>query len=168
MAVEQCSTTPIEIIRADSGTWSTYTGSKEQLIAAGFANESFFPVGKKRTKSRPHGDTGRFWSIKQIKGGIFTLRKDHEYQPLPQPKDVQYSCPAIFKDKAIGSAVFFLGAVMNKLSGNAEYSEYGERTLWVDDKSMQNILMAEARLLEAIRNARVVSKNKKPHLSIVK
>ena len=168
MAVEQCSTTPIEIIRGDSGTWSTYTGSKDQLIAAGFANESFFPEGKKRTKSWRHGDTGKYWSIKQIKCGRFTLRKDHEYQPLPHPKDERYSCPEIFKDRAIGFAGRILSIVMDDLNGNVEYSKYEERTIWVDDESMQEILMAEARLLEAIRNARVVTRRELPRLSIVK
>lgn len=115
MAVEQCSTTPIEIIRADCGTWSTYTGSKEQLIAAGFANESYFPEEKKRVKSYKHGDAGLFWSIKQIKGGRFRLHKQHNYQPLPQPKDARYSCPEIFKDRAIGFAASILGAVINEL-----------------------------------------------------
>lgn len=170
MAVEQCSTTPIEIIPADSGTWTLYRGSKDQLIAAGFADASYFPEGRKRVKhcGEPYSEHRAWWSIKKIRGERFELRKDHEYRPLPKPKAEQYSCLALFKDQAVFSANISLDIVTMRLSGKAEFSEYGETTIWIDEQSMQDVLCAGARLAEAIRAAKVVCRRKEPHLTLVK
>lgn len=170
MTVEQCSTTPIEIIPNDSGIWTIYRGSMEQLIAAGFADESYFPEGRKRVNycREPYSEHRQWWSIKKIKGVRFELRKNHEYRPLPKPKDERYSCPALFKDRVVFLANIHADVVMMQLSGEAELLEYGEKTILIDEQSMQDVLCACARLTEAIRAAKVVCRRKEPHLSIVK
>lgn len=170
MAVEQCSTTPIEIIPADIGTWTMYKGSKEQLIAAGFADESYFPKGRKRVNycDGPYSEDRRWWSIKKIGGNRFVLRKDHEFRRPPKPKDERYSCPAIFKDRAIFSMKMCTDVVTMQLSGEAELLEYGEKTIWIDEQSMQDVLCAYARLTETIRVAKVICRRKEPHLALVK
>jgi hypothetical protein len=165
MAVEKCNTIPIEIIRGNVGTWTEYIGSKEQLIEAAFADESYFPEGKKRIKYSP-GQLG--WVIKKIKAGRFMLRKYHEYGAPPKSKDEMYSSPALFKDRVMYTLNSYLGVTMRDLSGKYEFSEWGETTIWIEEQSMQDVLAAGARLVEAIRTAKVTCRRKEPHLSIVK
>ena len=165
MAVEKCNTIPIEIIRGEVGTWTEYIGSKEQLIEAGFSEESYFPEGKKRLKYSP----GLLdWTVRKIKGNRFTLRKHHAYRPLPESKDTMYSSPALFKSSAISHLGNFIRLTANHLSGKHEFNTWGETTIWLDESSMREVLCAGARLIESIKAAKVKSRKQQPHLSIVK
>jgi len=172
MAVEKCNTTPIEIIRGENGCWTKYVGSKEQLIDAGFADESYFPEGRKRVKYASHDRTetpkNQWWKINKLKGGLFRLHISHECIPQPTPKDARYFSSEIFKDRAIGTLNSFLRVTMNDLSGKYEFSEWGETTIWLEEQSMQDVIAAGARLVEAIRIAKVKCRSKESHLSIVK
>lgn len=172
MAVEKCNTIPIEIIPGAGGTWTRYIGSKEQLIGAGFADESYFPEGRKRVKCAPRNwadvPNRKWWCINKIKGGRFELRKDHEYRAPLKSKNEMYSSPSLFKDRILFTLNNFLSVTMRDLSGQYEFSECGETTIWLEEQSMQDVLAARARLVEAIRTAKVTCRRKEPHLSIVK
>lgn len=76
--------------------------------------------------------------------------------------------PSIFKDDSVSILKIIFNSSMEQLSGKCEFLECGETTIWLDEQSMQEVLSAGARLFEAVRNAKVVCRNRVPHLSIVK
>lgn len=88
----------------------------------------------------------------------------HRFQPLKQ-KEAHYSSPESFKNFAIRCADE-LNNFDFIFNGEFELAEHGEKTIWLDDQSLQEIASARARLVDTVRAARVVKA--KPRLSIVK
>jgi len=98
-------------------------------------------------------------------------QNERERQYKEQCREIDkamYSSPVIFKDRAISSLNLYQTLVMNELSGKREFADYGETTIWLDDHSMQEVICAGARFIEAIRIAKVVCRRKESRLSIVK
>lgn len=75
------------IVISDSACFTTYTGTREQLIAFGIAMPDQFPEGKKRLKWQISKGSDNFppddFSTKKLKGGIFEVKKYHEYRERP-------------------------------------------------------------------------------------
>lgn len=99
-------------------------------------------------------------------------KKLDELIQILKEKEEQYQryqhSPSLFKDESIYALKKLFNFSMEQLSGKYELSEYGKTTIWVDEKSMQDILSAGARLFEAVRSAKVVVRKKELRLSIVK
>lgn len=171
MAVEQCTTIPIEIIRHESGTITQYIGSKEQLIAAGFADESYFPEGRKRIKWNTRGDDD-YWYVKKLKEGRYKLRRHHEYAQPAKKKEDFYDSPESFKELAFNWVEKDGRSFEMIFGGESEQLHYGEITMKLDDQSVKEIASVitemSARLTALVSAAKVVRVRPIPHLSIVK
>lgn len=96
-------------------------------------------------------------------------KEEREYKELILSIDKDRRCnPAVFKDRNLSTLESYHRVVMNELSGEYEFYKYGEITMCLDEASMQEVICAGARLMEAIRTAKVVCRTKAPHLSLVK
>ena len=73
---------PKFLVISDSPHWTTYTGTRDQLISLGLVLPEHFPEGRQRIKNscRPN-DYGTF-GIEKIKGDLFKLTKWHEVRPV--------------------------------------------------------------------------------------
>lgn len=88
------------IVISDSTYCTSYTGTREQLIAFGIANPDQFPEGKKRLKWKISRGSDNFppddFSTKKLKGGIFEIKKYHEYRapsetpPILEKLEIRY------------------------------------------------------------------------------
>jgi hypothetical protein len=114
MADSKLDTTPLEIIPAESGYYTEYIGSKEQLIEAGYAEQSYFPEGKKRKKycGAPLNGRDYCW-VTKIKGGRFIVMKNHEYRD-PNQKPQQKPYLTLVKDPVSQNTVAALAQLLTE------------------------------------------------------
>ena len=71
------------VVISDSPMFATYIGTKEQLIAGGFARPEQFPEARKRVKWDYSMDNFRSegWEVRKLKGDLFRLKRNHEHRP---------------------------------------------------------------------------------------
>lgn len=169
MAIEKCTTIPLQIISDKRIPRTRYIGSKEQLIAAGFADESHFPEGRKRIKHGGKFEDRNQWYITKMKGGRFELDKWHDERRPPQKQKSErcFSSPEDFRNYAL-ACIGRLDVFIHFMGGGWEIEKYGEATMWIDDESMQEIIDAHNLLIETVEISKIVCAKKKLHLSIVK
>lgn len=157
MATENYSAAALVV--TDQPYFTEYVGTKEQLISLGIAKDSQFPEGKKRVK----GSYWDGWRARKIKGGKFLFHVHHPYRAPKEPKGAEYSSPAAFKDSLAYMADFasiFLDGVISKARGEEEHYKHGEITIRLDDQSIEAIVLAKARFVNAVRAAKVVVESK--------
>lgn len=72
-----------------------YTGTREQLIALGFARPDQFPEGRKRLKwdYSMANSIEEGWAIRKIKGGTFELKKSHKNRGAVTKTDAWLKVP---------------------------------------------------------------------------
>jgi hypothetical protein len=75
---------PKFLVISEAPYFTTYTGTRDQLISFGVALPEHFPEGRKRVKYLPHSNTYGTFGIKKIKGGQFKLTKWHPYKAPAQ------------------------------------------------------------------------------------
>lgn len=60
-------------VESFNSSFVTYSGKKEDLIAAGIADEEDFPVWPKRNRNSGSGPRHYYWSVRYVKGGSFEV-----------------------------------------------------------------------------------------------
>ncbi len=119
----KCVRNRLEIEKSEFCT--RYTGTKEELIAAGVAGGVTFPVWPKRTTRNCFRDTpqDQRYGITYRKGGRFTLKRWHdpkESRKEPAPWD-----PAAFKVSLLGYGRVFSLFLLDQASGACEHFKCG-------------------------------------------
>jgi len=76
-----------------------------------------------------------------------------------------FSDPESFRDFALNMVEH--DSFESLFGGNFELRNHGEKTMWIDEQSMQEILCAMKSLKSAVMEAKIVCKSK-AHLTVIK
>lgn len=160
---------PVEI--ASKRCYTTYTGTKEALIAGGFAIESMFPEGRKRNKYHLGRDIPeeQQYTMEYRKGGVFVLQRWHE--PEEPPKVPTPWNPEEFRTSLLAGAHAALNVFLIVVaSGESERSTYGSPTHRLSQKDQDKLANLADQVLAVIANAEIerLSKPNIVQLSAVK
>jgi hypothetical protein len=80
-----------------STCWTSYQGSKDELINEGICTEDKFPEGRKRLKDSHGPDPRNNWSMRKIKGDQFVFTHYHGRKELPPERGAEYNSPAAWQ-----------------------------------------------------------------------
>lgn len=144
-------------IEIEYGEFCTvYTGTREDLIAAGVADKAMFPSGRNQAISnlRPEVPLNRRWITRDIKHGRFEICQWHERRSLPRPP-ASWN-PQAFRENVTRCADASLQALIQKIAGDIEAEDHdGIATHRFADADQQRIRQLHAQLIDVIRNARI-------------
>lgn len=103
---------------------------------------------------------------------ILNERLIKEQQEKTKNKLACYSNPILFKEKIIDWLDLMTALAIQEMRGEHEYSYYRERTIWIDEQSMQKVIqevmLARQSIVEAVQKAKVSLHKRGPRLSIIK
>lgn len=131
---------------------TVYTGSREKLIALGFARPEQFPDGTRRVKSDYSMDNivDEGWRTKRIKGGLFQLKKSHALRAPKSP---------------VALEKFELN-YRPDLDGKYAWELLQGRWSALDEQSLEEISDVIDDIVEVVENAQ--ARAKKNHLKLIK
>jgi hypothetical protein len=139
----------IEIERRE--VYDTFSGTREDLIAAGIASEAMFPEWPKRVlwdyqvqgDGQPPG-----WKVQRIKGGRFVVTRWHELRRTPAPWD-----PDDFRVSVGNAAIWATDRLL-------EFCQ-GDETHCYSELDWEWITYHKTELLREIWHAEIVPKRRR-------
>ena len=149
----QGASAPKFVLISDSPRATTYTGTRDQLIALGFARPDHFPEGRKRIKCQityePGCDGADDFRTKKLKGGCFELLKWHPHHAIGQSEN----------------ALVHFG-ITGKRADEYEWNLFTDRGLQPDDELNHAISEAAGDIIDMVEKAE--ARLKRSRLSLVK
>lgn len=146
---------PVEIHSRD--LYTTYTGTKEALIAGNFATSDMFPEGRKRIKYLlgPDIPKEQEYRTSYVKGGLYRIQRWHDRKPQPRPQPPAFNAERFREQLLFGTATALEFFAINPASGEAERKTCGKWTHRLSEADQAEIHDLTRKLLDVIRNAHV-------------
>jgi hypothetical protein len=148
--------------------WTSYQGSRDDLISEGICTEDSFPEGRKRLKDYYSPDNpSNNWSVRKLKGNLFLFTQYHGRKQQPPERGTEYRSLVEWQthqDDFIDTLVKIIDLA---ITGESEKRTYCETTICFDKKTRDRVKAALHEIESAIRvgeavwtgNARLTMKN---------
>lgn len=145
--------------------YTEFTGSREALIAGGFATEAMFPEGRKRTKRLlgPGGSWDLKFDTKYLKGGRWTVRRWHEAKEAPR-RPIPWDPEKYRAGLLVGARAALQIFVVDIANGESEHKAYGQSTHQLNDTDQQKVAALAEQIVEVIRHAVIERGISKPNV----
>jgi hypothetical protein len=135
-----------------STCWTSYQGSKDDLISEGICTEDSFPEGRKRLKDYFSLDNPRDnWSVRKLKGNLFVFTDYHGRKELTPERGSEYNSPAAWQTYQDDFIDKLISMIDSTVSGESEKRTHGETTICFDKKTQDRVRAALHEIESAIR-----------------
>src|SRR5680860_243416 len=125
---------------------TTYTGTREHLVAAGVATADMFPPWPKRKKwSGSDLPTEVSWHTQYVKGGRYCVARGHEYRKPPPAWN-----PATYRAGLRRQVEIFMGILIDGAAGQIERDVYGRCVHRLADKDIAALRQLREMLLASL------------------
>lgn len=140
-----------------STCWTSYQGSKDELINEGICTDDHFPEGRKRSKDYYSPNNARDnWSMRKIKGDQFVFTHYHGRRELKPERGAEYNSPAAWQAYQSDFIDKIISMIDSTITGESEKHTYGDTTVCFDRKTQDRVKAALHEIESAIRVAEAV------------
>lgn len=142
--------------------WTSYTGTRDALVAVRLATPGMFPEGRKRVKDNlaPGLKLENTWRVDYVKGGKFRLTRWHERGRTPASR--RRFNPKVFRLELALFGIKFLDTIVARARGDYEREQYGTPIHKLSDGDIQQITRLRNQLLTIIQGAKIEGEPKRP------